>query len=231
MDIKKNIPNAITCLNLLTGCIAITIAFKGNLVAASLLVFLAGIFDFVDGFSARLLKAYSPVGKQLDSLADVVSFGVLPAVIMFKLLERSSGDFYPGTLMYFPFMIAIFSAIRLARFNVDERQTDSFIGLPTPAMAMLVASLPLILNDLEWTGGMLGNHYFLIAAIIVLSWLMVSNIPLFSLKIKSLKWSANKYPYILLISSAILLVFLKFAAIPIIIFLYILLSLIKKQVK
>lgn len=231
MNLIRYIPNALTAFNLLIGCVAITLAYKGQLFTASLLVFICALFDFADGLTARLLKAYSPVGKQLDSLADMVSFGVLPAVIMFHLFERTETEFNPAFLVYFPFLIAVCSALRLAIFNIDARQSEQFIGLPTPAMAILIASFPLILWEYSWSAGILANPYFLATSILVVSMLMVSKIPLFSLKVRSFKWKTSKYAYILLISSIILLVLIKFAAIPIIIFLYIALSLIRNLTK
>jgi len=144
LKIKEQIPNAITLLNLLTGCIAIVFGFEDQLVIASCLIGLAAVFDFFDGFAARLLKVSSPIGKELDSLADVVSFGIVPGVILYRLLSGNidcpviniAGK---NIVPFIAFLIPLFSAIRLAKFNTDERQTDSFIGLPTPANAILIA--------------------------------------------------------------------------------------------
>ena len=228
---KKNIPNFITCLNLFTGCVAIYIAFQGNLVLAAYLVGVAAVFDFLDGMLARLLHAYSEIGKQLDSLADMVSFGVLPGVIMFQLMRKSAmAD--PDTSLYqaelFPFLafiIIIFSALRLAKFNIDTRQTTLFIGLPTPANTLFVASLPLILAADQFNlGRYFMNQYVLLGLTLVLSYLLVAEIPLFALKFKNLAWKDNATRFIFLLIAIPLLFLLKFAAIPVIIVLYVLLS-------
>ena len=228
---KKNIPNFITCLNLFTGCVAIYIAFQGNLVMAAYLVGVAAVFDFLDGMVARLLHAYSEIGKQLDSLADMVSFGVLPGVIMFQLMRKSAmAD--PNTSLYqaelFPFLafiIIIFSALRLAKFNIDTRQTTLFIGLPTPANTLFVASLPLILAADQFNlSRYFMNQYVLLGLTLVLSYLLVAEIPLFALKFKNLAWKDNATRFIFLLIAIPLLFLLKFAAIPVIIVLYVLLS-------
>ncbi|QMU30191.1 CDP-diacylglycerol--serine O-phosphatidyltransferase [Adhaeribacter radiodurans] len=231
---KKLIPNTITCLNLFTGCVAIFAAFQDSLAFAAYLVYLAAIFDFLDGMIARLLHAYSEIGKQLDSLADMVSFGVLPGVIMFKLMQKAIRSSESASLLtmelfpFFAFLIIIFSALRLAKFNIDSRQTTSFIGVPTPANTLLISSLPLILdNDL------FNLHYFILNPVtlsvltLIMSYLMVAEIPLFALKFKNFTWKDNSIRFIFLIIALPLLFLLKFAAIPVIIVLYILLSLIK----
>ena len=229
---KKHIPNAITCLNLFAGCLALYFAFKGELVYTAYLVGIAAIFDFLDGMIARVLHAYSEIGKQLDSLADMVSFGVVPGTVMFMLLQRA-GESFLGipmqTLAFFGFLITIFSALRLAKFNIDTRQTTSFIGLPTPANTIFVASLPLILEhgDLLYYELIL-NPWVLLILTVLLSYLLVAELPLFALKFKNLKWQDNSVRFIFLILSVILVVMLNFAAIPLIIVLYILLSIIKK---
>lgn len=228
---KKSIPNAITCLNLFTGCVAIYIAFQGNLEFAAYLVFVAAIFDFLDGMVARLLNAYSEIGKQLDSLADMVSFGVLPGVIMFKLMQQSANadpttSIYEVELLPFSaFIIIIFSALRLAKFNIDTRQTTSFIGVPTPANTLFIAALPLIIgNDQFNLSGYILNYYGLLVLSLILSYLLIAEIPLFALKFKNLSWKDNAVRFIFLLISIALLFILKFAAIPIIIILYVLLS-------
>lgn len=224
---KKHIPNAITCTHLFSGCAGIVFAFHGKLDFAAYAVFIAAFFDFLDGMAARLLKVHSEIGKQLDSLADMVSFGVLPAAIIFHLFQlpdSGSGSFW----IYSAFFIAIFSALRLAKFNVDTRQTNSFIGLPTPASAMLSASFPLILvqGNASFTSIIL-NQWFLIIYIILNCWLLVAELPLLSLKFKNLAFAENSYRYILLIFGLISLLIFKFAAIPLILFFYILLSIIQ----
>ncbi|MDB5261683.1 MAG: CDP-diacylglycerol--serine O-phosphatidyltransferase [Adhaeribacter sp.] len=228
---KKHIPNFITCLNLFTGCVAIYIAFGGNLVFAAYLVGVAAVFDFLDGMLARLLHAYSEIGKQLDSLADMVSFGVLPGVILFQLMRKSAMT-DPNTSLYqaelFPFLafiVIIFSALRLAKFNIDTRQTTSFIGLPTPANTLFVAALPLILAADDFNlGQYFMNQYVLLGLTLVLSYLLVAEIPLFALKFKNLTWKDNATRFIFLLIAIPLLFLLKFAAVPLIIVLYVLLS-------
>ncbi len=227
---KKHIPNAITCLNLFSGCIGIVYAFQGNLIYAGYAIIIAAIFDFFDGMTARLLKAYSDIGKELDSLADMVSFGVLPAVIVYQLFllspQISSVSPY---LNFSAFLIAVFSALRLAKFNIDERQTENFIGLPTPANAMLIASLPIILERNIFLSSYILNSFSLFTFSLGMSVLLIAEVPLFSLKFKTLKLSDNLFRYILLFSGLILLVLLKFAAVPIIIFIYFLLSLLQSK--
>ena len=229
---KKHIPNAITCLNLLMGCIALYCTFNNELVYAAYLVGIAAILDFLDGMVARVLHAYSEIGKQLDSLADMVSFGVVPGAIIFALLSRAETSVLgiPADILPFSgFLITIFSALRLAKFNIDTRQTDLFIGVPTPACTMFVASLPLILAS----GSLIAfdiilNPYFLLVVTVVFSYLLVAELPLFALKFKNLTWQDNAVRFIFLGISVILLALLKFAAIPLIIVLYILLSIVKK---
>lgn len=219
---KKHIPNALTCCNLLMGCLGIVFAFRGELTWSAYAIFIAAFFDFLDGMVARLLRAYSEIGKQLDSLADMVSFGVLPAVIIFQLLLRSQAQ---DPLSYLAFFIAVFSALRLAKFNIDERQSENFIGLPTPANALMIASLPLILQsgNAHFTGFIL-QPAFLIGLVLVMCFLLVCELPLISLKFKSLSWRDNLYRYILIIGSLIFAGIFTFAAIPLILVLYIVLS-------
>jgi len=230
---KKHIPNLITCLNLFAGCIGIVYAFKGELTIAAYAILIAAIFDFFDGMVARLLKAYSDIGKELDSLADMVSFGVLPSVIVYQLFLQSPqvGSVSPFLNMS-AFLIAVFSALRLAKFNIDERQSENFIGLPTPANAMLIASLPMILIQDNWflTAYIL-NPFFLFIFTLGMSILLVTEIPLISLKFKSLNFNDNLFRYILVISSIVLVLIFKFAAVPMIVFIYILLSLIQFRLR
>jgi CDP-diacylglycerol--serine O-phosphatidyltransferase len=268
MNIKKHIPNAITCGNLFCGCLAIVSAFNGNLVLTAYLVGLAAILDFFDGFAARLLKVSGEIGKQLDSLADMVTFGVVPGVVMFQMIKLSifnfalSGDSSVDTeskigmlseisvLPYIAFLITIFSCIRLAKFNLDTRQSDSFIGVPTPANSILICSIPLILyyhydfsflsaghnslvlpshieND-SFIVQLMINPYFLIVLTILMSFLLVAELPLFALKFKNFQWRGNRIRYSFLITSLILLILFQFVAIPFIIFLYIVLSIVAR---
>ncbi len=226
---RKHIPNAITCAHLFSGCVGIVFAFHGRLDYAAYAVFIAAFFDFLDGMAARLLKVHSEMGKQLDSLADVVSFGVLPSVIVYHLFylpDTSSNNIV--WWFYSAFFIAVFSALRLAKFNVDTRQTNSFIGLPTPASAMLSASFALILNqgNASFTGIIL-SQWFLCGFIAINCWLLVAELPLLSLKFKNLGFRENIFRYSLLFFAAVCLVIFKFAAIPMIIVFYIILSIIQ----
>lgn len=226
---RKHIPNAITCLNLLSGCLGIVFAFQGELVFAGYAILIAAIFDFLDGMLSRLLKAYSEIGKELDSLADMVSFGVLPSVIIYQLFLQSPQLGSLSTWLNFSaFLIAIFSALRLAKFNIDVRQTENFIGLPTPANALLIASFPMIIDQGNFfLSSYILNPFFLFVFSLGMGILLVTEIPLISLKFKSIRLSDNLLRYILLFSSLILLLIFKFAAVPIIIFLYFLISLIQ----
>ena len=235
----KHIPNAITCCNLLSGCISIVLMCNGYAIAAGAMIFLAAVFDFFDGFAARLLKAYSPLGAQLDSLSDVVSFGVAPSFIVYYYLNQVVGmlgnswwsleiaGFY--ILPFVAFFLAVFAELRLAKFNIDDRQTTSFIGLPTPAMGLFVASLPFTLQNelLGFMANNMTNIYFLIAIVGIFSYLMVSEIPFFSLKIKNLKFKENIHIYVLAICAIVAFIFLGFAAIPFVMMFYIVLSLFK----
>lgn len=235
--IKKHIPNTITSLNLLSGCISITLVFEGYLLFAVYLIFLAAIFDFLDGMSARLLNSYSVVGKELDSLADVVSFGVAPSVIIFHMMKNAlfeTSQLPPLEiltlkeiiLLLIPFFIAILSGVRLAKFNVDERQTENFIGLAVPANALFFVSLYLISISASNNAiiNFVHNEYAIAITVILFSLLLVAEFPMFSLKFKSLALKGNQIRFIFIVLSAILLISLHTIAIPFIILLYILLS-------
>ncbi len=222
---KKHIPNAITCANLFSGCIGIVFAFNGELEIAAYFVLLSGIFDFFDGMVARLLNVKSEIGKQLDSLADMVSFGFLPGVVMFQLLSLS--DYQSTYLPYLGFMITIFSALRLAKFNIDERQTEDFIGLNTPMNTLFIVSLPFIAKDYP---GIIGSSITLISIIAITSYLLTSEIRIFSFKLSDRSWAKNKMKFIFLILSLVLIAFLKFMAIPFILVLYISLSILHFKV-
>jgi CDP-diacylglycerol---serine O-phosphatidyltransferase len=216
---KKHLPNFLTCCNLLCGCFGILFCLQDRNVPVAYFVWVAGIFDFFDGFIARLLKVSSPIGKELDSLADVISFGLLPAFVMYKLIDASTtNEFLP----YLAFMIAVFSALRLAIFNVDVRQTDSFIGLNTPANTLFITSLVFLA---ERTGNWLTQSWLLVAITIVFSLLMVSPLEFFALKFKNFKWADNQLRFTFLLLAVLLLSIFQFAALPIIIILYIILSL------
>lgn len=232
MNIRKYIPNTITCLNLVSGCIASVMAFEGNLLFALLWIVAAAVFDFFDGLAARALKAYSPMGKELDSLADVVSFGVAPGMILFTSLRIWASSSSAGCLSeyipYIAFVVPAFSGLRLAKFNIDERQTTSFIGLPVPAHALLWSSAAYSLQ--EWLlSGQTWVVVVMIAAFCATSYLLVSEVPMFSLKIKSLSWKGNELRYILIIASALLIISFGFIGISGAILLYILLSVIGRK--
>jgi CDP-diacylglycerol--serine O-phosphatidyltransferase len=218
---KRHLPNFLTCCNLICGCFGVVFVLEGRDIPAAYFVWLAGVFDFFDGFVARLLKVSSPIGKELDSLADVVSFGLLPTVVMYRMIDDSTDLTY---LPYLAFLIAVCSALRLAIFNVDETQTDSFKGLNTPANSIFITSLPLIHSSV---GTWLYTPWVLTTITIVFSLLLVSRIEFFALKFKSFRWSDNKLRFTFLIVSVLLLIALKVLAIPIIIILYIVLSLLK----
>jgi CDP-diacylglycerol--serine O-phosphatidyltransferase len=227
--LKKHFPNAITCANLFSGCVGIVLAFKGELVAAAYAIFLSAIFDFFDGLASRVLKSFSGIGKELDSLADMVSFGVLPAVIMYQLfLEGTQIDKVSSWLNFIAFLIPVFSALRLAKFNVDCRQAENFIGLPTPANAILIASFPIIIShNNRYLAPYLSNPYILSCFILIMCSLLVVEMPMMSLKFKNRDFNENIYRYLLLLLSAILILFFKFAAVPVVILFYIVLSIIK----
>jgi CDP-diacylglycerol--serine O-phosphatidyltransferase len=230
---KKHIPNAITCLNLLSGCIGIVFAFdSGSVIYSSYAIFIAAAFDFCDGLAARMFKSYSEIGKELDSLADMVSFGVLPSVIVYQLfLQSPQIDNVSLYLNFSAFLIAIASALRLAKFNTDVRQSENFIGLPTPANALLIACLPMIINGgNRFISDYILNVFFLFIFSAGMSVLLVMEVPLMSLKFKSLKLQDNLYRYILIISGFLLILVFKFIAAPIILFTYIILSIIQFRV-
>lgn len=216
--IKKHIPNFITSLNLLSGSIGVYYAFQGNFAAVFLLVVLAATFDFMDGFAARWLKAYSPMGKELDSLADMVSFGLVPGVIAFSLL-LSSG--LPLWISFAGFITPIFSALRLAKFNIDERQTSSFVGLPTPANALFWVGI-----SHSYSTYLIANNWLIFVLIVVFSGLLVAEIPMFSLKFKSYGWKTNQLQYIFLLVCIVLLTVFQMDAFAPIIVWYIVLSVI-----
>lgn len=236
MPFRKHVPNLITLLNLASGLIALDYAYNTNLIMAFFWVCLGIFFDFWDGFFARLLKAQSPVGLQLDSLADMVTSGVVPGVVMFKMLEGIMQDemldlswdsMYLVTIPFLGFIITLASCYRLAKFNVDTRQTDSFIGLPTPANALFIMSLPIILHHSDGEGFIfdtLSNPYVLVGITFLSAFMLNAEIPLFSLKVKYFNWETNKIQIIFLIVAVLLLFFFQYLAIPIIILFYVLLS-------
>ena len=222
----RHLPNALTCAHLTCGCAGIVATFAGDLPRAAWFIALAALFDFADGLAARLLRAHSSLGQQLDSLADCVSFGALPAFIAFHYLRLVLPPGHPAA--YLAFSIAVFSALRLAKFNVDTRQTDAFIGLPTPANALLWAALPLILRDYPAVAPYLLTPWFLAGLTGLMSFLLVAELPLFALKFKHWRWPGNQTRYSFLILSVGLFAALRFASVPFILLLYIGLSLTRK---
>lgn len=238
MNLKKHIPNILTLGNLFCGTVATIFAIKGDFVATALLVTMGISFDFLDGFVARILNVQGELGKQLDSLADMVTSGVVPGLVMMQLLIEAFDtdavgyfgvDQYGATgsnLPYIGLLLTLFAGYRLAKFNIDERQSDSFIGLPTPAMSLFVVSLPLIgeFAAEAFFITIVYNKFFLIVITVLLSFVMVAELPLFSLKFKEYSLKGNLIKYLFLLISVVLLVLLKFVAVPLIIILYILLS-------
>jgi CDP-diacylglycerol---serine O-phosphatidyltransferase len=243
--IRKHIPNFITSLNVLCGSIAVVFILKGVLTTGVFLILMAAVFDFFDGMSARLLKAYSPIGKELDSLADMISFGLAPGLIMFKLLETSmfkvevipdlQSNLSIGQLLILgsAFLIPIFSALRLAKFNIDERQTSSFIGLPTPANAIFISSIALIQEHgkIASIDNFLLSAPVLVGITLLFSWLLVAEIPMFSLKFKNLGWKSNQIQYIFLLCAVLLIAAFQLYGIPAVILLFIGISVISAQKK
>jgi CDP-diacylglycerol--serine O-phosphatidyltransferase len=215
----RHIPNFLTCCNLICGCLGVVFALEGRAFPAAYFVWIACVFDFLDGFAARMLKVSSPIGKELDSLADMVSFGLLPSIVMYKMIAATDA---PEYVPYLAFSIAVFSALRLAIFNVDERQSDAFRGLPTPANALMITALPLLSGAIA---EYLQMPWLLVVVSILSSYLMVSGIELFALKFKNFSWQDNKIRFTFLLLSVLLLATLQLAAIPLIILFYIALSL------
>lgn len=228
---KKAIPNIITLLNLSSGCLGVVYAFTSDLRLASVMIFVSLVLDYMDGMAARLLNARSPLGKELDSLADVISFGFLPSVIVYIMLRSSE----LSTFSYAAFLIAVFSAYRLAKFNIDERQSVNFIGLPTPANALFWSAFPLIILS-EQSSGMsiymaelLHNPYLILTCVFVFSYLLIAELPLFSLKFKNLSWKENKARHIFLFASLILFLIMSYHSVPFIILLYLVISIIDQK--
>jgi CDP-diacylglycerol---serine O-phosphatidyltransferase len=232
MSFVKHIPNSITALNLFSGCLGIMFVFEQNIQMGSYCIYAAVLFDFLDGFAARLLNVKSELGKQLDSLADMVSFGVLPGFIVYKLFGGFSTDFAGFNLALSSFLIPVFSAFRLAKFNLDIRQNDSFIGLPTPANALFLSALPFIaIADIQFISNWVLNPYFLAIISTILSFLLVAELPLLALKFNSFGWKGNELRWILIIVSAVLIIAFQIIALPIVITFYIILSIIQNLLK
>lgn len=244
----KHIPNFITLLNLFCGSIAVIFAVNGSLVTASFFAFLGIFFDFFDGLLARKLNAQSELGLQLDSLADMVTSGLVPGIMMFQLLNMTSSSWsslgvnktvgyaidFPELSAFLPLiglLITLASAYRLANFNIDENQTDSFIGLPTPANTLLILSFPLIMEfqNNDMMNAVILNKWFLIVVTLVSCYLLNAKIKLLALKFKTWNFQDNAARYTLILLAAVLLIVLWFAAIPLIILVYILISFFNKN--
>ena len=224
--ITRHIPNFVTACNLFSGCIAAVMAFQANYEAAILFIILGATFDFFDGMLARLFHVSGPLGKELDSLADDITFGFAPSVIVFSLFKevqypafmQSMTDIFP----YTAFIIAVFSALRLGKFNIDPRQSSSFIGLPTPANALFWGSL--VVGGHSFLTSDAFNALYLFILVLLMSYLLVAELPMFSLKFKNLSWKDNKISYIFLLVCIPLLVIFRISGFAAIILWYILLS-------
>ncbi len=238
MKIKKHIPNLFTLGNLLCGTIAVVYAVKGDDITTAIFVAMGITLDFFDGFMARLLQVQGPLGKQLDSLADMVTSGVVPGIVMLQLLHSSvamptvgyfgfmASEESISLLSFFGLLLTLSACYRLGKFNIDERQSENFIGLPTPAMTLFIVSLPLIVlyaPDSSFTS-LIHNSYFLLTITVLFSWIMNAEINLFSLKFSSYGFRGNMAKYLFLIVSVILLLVFQIISVPLIIGLYVLIS-------
>lgn len=226
MNIKAQIPNMFTMLNLFSGCVALVFVSDFNFELAFYFVCLGIFFDFFDGFFARKFNVAGPLGVQLDSLADMVTSGVVPGYVMFQLMKDYDAFGNDSYLPFIGFIITLGACYRLAKFNIDTRQSDSFIGLPTPANALLISSLGLIINKNQFSEAfnIISNEWFLFALTFLSAYVMNAEIPLFSLKIKDFSFAKYKLQIFFLLLSVILILFLQILAVPMIIVLYVLLS-------
>ena len=221
MNLKAQLPNFITLLNLLSGVLGILWVLEGQPLYGAYFVILAAIFDFFDGFTARLLKVQSDMGKELDSLADVISFGVLPGILLYSLTKsQTEATFLP----YCTLIIPMLSAYRLAKFNLDTRQSDRFIGLPTPANALLLTTVPHLAARWPELSPWLSSPIALVIIAWLTSLLLVAELPLIALKFKNNSFTDNSYRYALLVIGAVCLIWLQLAGIPLVILAYLLLS-------
>ncbi|MBQ6549360.1 MAG: CDP-alcohol phosphatidyltransferase family protein [Prevotella sp.] len=223
---KKHIPNTITCCNLISGCIATYYAFQGDFLMALLFIIIGAVFDFFDGMSARLLGVSSPIGKELDSLADDITFGFAPSAIVFGFLSPLTSHLSP-LIAFLAFIMAAFSALRLAKFNLDERQALGFIGLPTPANALFWGSLIVGLqqHDIAFSG----MEWVILVGTFISSYLLIAEIPMFALKFKHWGWKGNEIKYIFVLSCIPLLLFLGVSGFAAIIAWYVVLSVIANK--
>ena len=229
MHLKQHIPNAITCGNLVSGCLSILFLTHNMPVKAAIMIFVAGLFDFLDGFAARLLHAHSPIGADLDSLSDVVSFGVAPGFIMYWLMSRSF-DLPQWRIAGFnvlpclAFLLPVFSAIRLAKFNIDNTQKTTFRGIPAPGMAIFIASLPLALSQVHHLKDGVLSYWACLGIALIFSFMMVSRLRFFSFKMKSAKWKGNEVRWIFLLVTITSFVIFKWISLPFVMMFYVLLS-------
>lgn len=233
--VLKYIPNSITCLNLASGCFAVLMALEGNLRLAAIFIFLGAVFDFFDGMVARVLKAFSEMGKELDSLADMVTFGVAPGMIVYSLQQKAlfgeirplseiNGEWWQMLLLFSSFLIPVFSGLRLAKFNIDERQTTSFIGMPTPSVAMFWAAIGVmseLSNVRPFYLDLIATTWFLLFLTLLMSILLVAEFPMFSLKFKNFNFRENKMRFILMVHAIAFVSLLGVTGIPITIIMYI----------
>ena len=224
-NLKKHIPNTITCCNLISGCIATYYAFQSDFDMALLFIIIGAAFDFFDGMSARLLKVSSPIGKELDSLADDITFGFAPSAVVFSYL-CGFHTHYPF-IPFLAFIMAAFSALRLAKFNLDERQALGFIGLPTPANALFWGSLIVALEQQGYT--FCGMEWVILLGVLISSYLLVAEIPMFALKFKHWGWKGNEVKYIFILSCIPLLLLFGIGAFAVIIAWYVILSVATKK--
>lgn len=227
MKIKSHIPNTITLLNLLSGVIGIIWVLNGNILSGAYFIILAAVFDFFDGFAARLLHVQGELGKQLDSLADLVSFGVLPGMILFQMTKTETTIEW---LPYLTLIVPLLSAMRLAKFNLDTRQSDKFIGLPTPANALFISTLPYFAIEWQYLGNWMTSPFFMVGIAWIFAILLLVELPLIALKFKSYSFVANKFRYALVAISLILVLFFGLAGIPIVILAYLGLSVVENAI-
>jgi CDP-diacylglycerol--serine O-phosphatidyltransferase len=227
LKIKSHIPNSVTLLNLLSGIIGIIWVLNGNIISGAWFILLSAFLDFIDGFAARLLKVQGELGKQLDSLADMVSFGVLPGIILFAMAKTTSNIEW---LPYCTLVLPLFSALRLGKFNLDTRQSDRFIGVPTPAAALFISTLPHFAIQWPKTGTIITSPFFLVAISFTLAILLISEIPLIALKFKSFGFSENIFRYALIGITLLLFAWLGLAGFPLIILSYIGLSVVENAI-
>lgn len=225
MSLLRHLPNTLTSLNLLSGCLGIVSVLQGSAHQAAVFVIVACVFDFFDGFAARALNVSSPIGKELDSLADMVSFGVLPSLVMYRMIDTQSTS---EALPYAAFSLAVFSALRLAKFNIDETQREHFVGLPTPANALFITSLVYLSTPFDIV---ISQDLFLVTITAVFSFLLVAPIELFALKFKSYSWAGNELKFTFIAFAVFLLAIWQLAAMPFVILIYVAVSLLKSWIR